>query len=60
MATGAMCTTTAQKLEVAAGAWNQLFLVVDSLPGTVPPTVVMLVFEAWHRWARPPLAERAV
>jgi hypothetical protein len=34
---------------VAAEAWNQLFLVVDYLPGTVPPTVVMLAFEAWHR-----------
>jgi hypothetical protein len=33
----------------AAQAWNQLFLVVDSLPGTVPPTVVMLAFEAWGR-----------
>ena len=43
---------------IAAEAWNQLFLVVDSLPGTVPPTVVMLVFGAWHRWARLPLAER--
>jgi hypothetical protein len=34
---------------VALEAWNQLFIVVDSLPGTVPPTVVMLAFEAWHR-----------
>jgi len=33
----------------AAHAWNQLFLVVDSLPGTVPPTVVLLAFEAWNR-----------
>jgi hypothetical protein len=33
----------------AAQAWNQLFLAVDSLPGTVPPTVVMLAFEAWSR-----------
>ena len=36
---------------VAAEAWNQLFLVVDSLPGTVPPTAVLLAFEAWHRRA---------
>jgi hypothetical protein len=42
---------------VAAQAWNQLFHVVDSLPGTIPPTVVLLAFEAWHRRARP-LAER--
>src|ERR671925_4311 len=41
---------------VAAEAWNQLFLVVDSLPGTVPPTVVMLAFEAWRRR---PAVERA-
>jgi hypothetical protein len=29
---------------VLAQAFNQLFLVVDSLPGTVPPAVVMLIF----------------
>jgi hypothetical protein len=29
-----------------AQAFNQLFLVVDSLPGTVPPTLVMLAVEA--------------
>ena len=28
-----------------AQAWNQLFLVVDSLPGTIPPALVMLAFE---------------
>jgi hypothetical protein len=33
----------------AAEAFNQLFLVVDSLPGTVPPAAVLLAFEAWHR-----------
>jgi hypothetical protein len=37
----------------AAEVWNQFFLVVDSLPGTVPPAVVMLAFEAWHRRAQP-------
>jgi hypothetical protein len=31
---------------VAAQAFNQLFLVVDSLPGTVPPALVMLAFAA--------------
>jgi hypothetical protein len=30
----------------AAQAFNQLFLVVDSLPGTVPPAVVLLIIEA--------------
>jgi hypothetical protein len=40
---------------IAAEAWNQLFLVVDSLPGTIPPAVVMLVFGATRprprRWS---------
>ena len=26
--------------------------VVDSLPGTIPPAVVMLAFDAWHRRSR--------
>jgi hypothetical protein len=34
---------------IAAEAWNQLFAVADSLPGTVPPCVVMLAFGAWAR-----------
>jgi hypothetical protein len=34
---------------IAAEAWNQLFLVVDSLPGTVPPCAVLLASEIWHR-----------
>jgi hypothetical protein len=34
---------------VAAQAFNQLFLVVDSLPGTVPPALVMLAFELLPR-----------
>jgi hypothetical protein len=34
---------------IAAQIFNQLFLVVDSLPGTVPPAVVLLAFEAWQR-----------
>jgi hypothetical protein len=29
-----------------AQAFNQLFLVVDSLPGTIPPALVLLAFEA--------------
>jgi len=32
-----------------AELWNQLFLVVDSLPGTVPPTLVLVGFELWSR-----------
>jgi hypothetical protein len=34
---------------VAAQAFNQLFLVVDSLPGTVPPALVLIGFELWQR-----------
>ena len=34
---------------VVAQAFNQLFLVVDSLPGTVPPALVLLAFEARKR-----------
>jgi hypothetical protein len=34
---------------VVAQAFNQLFLVVDSLPGTVPPALVMLAFEVRQR-----------
>jgi hypothetical protein len=34
---------------VAAQAFNQLFAVVDSLPGTVPPAVVMLAVSSFNR-----------
>ena len=35
---------------VVAQLFNQLFLVVDSLPGTVPPALVLLAFDrAWVR-----------
>lgn len=37
---------------VLAQAFNQLFLVVDSLPGTVPPALVLLAFEARQRLGR--------
>jgi hypothetical protein len=37
-----------------AQAFNQLFLVVDSLPGTVPPALVMLALTRWP--VRPPRA----
>jgi hypothetical protein len=33
----------------AAELWNQLFLVVDSLPGTVPPALVLVGFELRSR-----------
>jgi hypothetical protein len=38
---------------IAANLWNQLFLVVDSLPGTIPPAVVMLAFGAIRPRPRP-------
>jgi hypothetical protein len=34
---------------VIAQLWNQLFLVVDSLPGTVPPALVLVGVELWSR-----------
>ncbi len=37
---------------VAAEAFNQLFLVVDSLPGTVPPALVLLAFELGRHQSR--------
>jgi hypothetical protein len=42
---------------VVANAFNQLFLVVDSLPGTVPPALVLLAFEL--RASRPARAPAA-
>jgi hypothetical protein len=39
---------------VAAELWNQLFLVVDSLAGTVPPALVLVGFELWTRRSRVP------
>jgi hypothetical protein len=44
---------------VAAQAFNQLFLVVDSLPGTVPPALVLIAFEVWHRRTETPRTEPA-
>jgi hypothetical protein len=34
---------------VVTQAFNQLFLVTDTLPATVPPAIVMLALAAWHR-----------
>ncbi|MBI5104533.1 MAG: hypothetical protein HZB46_06030 [Solirubrobacterales bacterium] len=44
---------------VVAELFNQLFLVVDSLPNTTAPALVLLGYEAWYRWgpaARPEVA----
>lgn len=34
-------------LALVSLAWDQLFLVVDTLPATVPPAIVLLGVEAW-------------
>ncbi len=36
-----------------AEAWNQLFLVTDSLPNTTPPALVLVGYELWRRTRRP-------
>jgi len=42
---------------VVANAFNQLFLVTDSLPGTVPPALVLLAFDL-REWVRSSRARR--
>jgi hypothetical protein len=42
-----------------AQAFNQLLLVVESIPETVPPALVLVAVEVWHRWAYPPALESA-
>jgi hypothetical protein len=42
----------------AAQALNQLLLVVESIPETMSPALVLLAFEAWHRRAAPPAPRR--
>jgi hypothetical protein len=43
---------------VVSYAWDQLFLVYDILPATIPPALVLLGDEAWRR--RPRALRRAV
>ena len=38
---------------LATQVFDQLFLVVNELPATVPPAVVMLALDAWRRWDAP-------
>jgi prepilin signal peptidase PulO-like enzyme (type II secretory pathway) len=38
---------------VVSLAWDQLFLVYDLLPATIPPALVLLGDEAWRRRPRP-------
>lgn len=47
-------------LTFAAGlAWDQLFLVVDTLPATIPPAVVLLGFWLWRERPATPRRSRA-
>ena len=40
-------------------AWDQLFLVYDILPATIPPAVVLIGVEVWKAWrARRAAAQR--
>jgi hypothetical protein len=34
-----------------AVCWDQLFLIYDVLPATIPPAVVLVAVEAWRRWS---------
>jgi hypothetical protein len=34
---------------IVSYAWDQLFLVVDTIPATVPPAIVVVGYEAWVR-----------
>jgi hypothetical protein len=44
-------TVPALAVLVVSLAWDQLFLVVDTLPATVPPAIVLIGVEAWA-WVR--------
>lgn len=37
---------------VVAEAWNQMFLLVDALPNTTPPAIVLIGAELWRRRRR--------
>jgi hypothetical protein len=41
---------------VASLAWDQLFLVYNVLPATVPPTLILVGVEVWRRARRPTLS----
>jgi hypothetical protein len=38
---------------VVSLAWDQLFLVYDVLPATIPPALVLVGVELWRAWRRP-------
>jgi len=43
---------TAVALLPLALAWDQLFLIYDVLPATIPPAVALLGADLWQRWRR--------
>jgi hypothetical protein len=43
---------------LVALAWDQLFLVYDVIPATIPPAIVLIGAEWWLRRDRPPAAAR--
>lgn len=55
---GILATERAPQLAAAAAmvalslCWDQLFLVYDSLPATIPPAVVLIGVELWRRHLR--------
>lgn len=49
----------AAALVVVSLAWDQLFLVYDTLPATVPPALVLVAMEAWRRRGSPPSPTRS-
>jgi hypothetical protein len=48
----------AAALLVVSLAWDQLFLIYDVLPATIPPAIVLLLFEASRRLRGPGMAAR--
>ena len=40
-------------------AWDQLFLVYDVLPATIPPALVLIAVEIWRARRRPRTAPAA-
>jgi hypothetical protein len=34
---------------VGSLAWDQMFLIYDTLPATIPPAVVLVGYEGWRR-----------
>ena len=49
----------AAAMVVVALCWDQLFLIYDVLPATIPPAVVLIGVEAWRRRGRPAHARQA-